>query len=307
MPEEKTQEQYENQHTENYYNQMGLDIKKLLKKKLASYKVATPPIEIPDVEPKGDTVETTPKIKDEKDETIGDTNNLKSDLEDISDDLDVIKIEQKFIDMKQELVDEFTHTIKGLKEELDDFKRREVPQIGSFDSGGIYKEKIFETATRVLDEVLVPIFNDVPDYSLISVQVSRVFDDGTVSDAMIAVSVTVTNEGYRYDFKVDVPVLNGIIYYPQYIQRGLKIIPITYEKVQEELESVSFRKLEPEKPYENKSNIYNNIGDNIYRRPDKQKWYDVENTEPPIVGMPPYNKWNPSREPSVTKPKKEEY
>jgi hypothetical protein len=207
--------------------------------------------------------------------------------------------------MKNEIIEEFTYTIKGLKQELDELQDRKVPDAGSFDSRGVYKEKLFEVVTRVLDDSLVHVFNDVPDYSLISSQVSRTFEDGTVSDAIVAVSVTVANEGYRYDFKVDVPILNGIVHYPQYIQRGLKIIPLTKEKIMEELESVSFRKMEPERPYD-KENIYDNVGDNIHRKPDKQKWYSIENTEPDMVGMPPKNTWYPNKQ-DTSRPRKEEY
>lgn len=312
---EKKDNTCENQHTENYYNQMGLDVKKLLKKKLAGYKIAAPPINIPDVEEEtaNKKEETLPKApigeppveKPPMEDNIGDVESIKSDLEDITDDLERIELEQRFENMKNEIIEEFTYTIKGLKQEVEDLKDRKVPDIGSFDSQGVYKEKLFEVVTRVLDDSLIHVFNDIPDYSLISSQVSRTFEDGTVSDAIVAVSATVSNEGYRYDFKVDVPILNGIVHYPQYIQRGLKIIPLTPEKIMEELESVSFRKMDPEHPY-NKSNIYNNIGDNIHRKPDKQKWYSIENYEPETVGLPPKNTWYPNKQ-DVSRSRKEEY
>jgi hypothetical protein len=304
----------EDQHTINYYNQMGLDVKKLLKKKLASYKMAAPPIDIPDVEEEATSKkeEVAPKLPEKEspvadsslEDNVGDVESIQSDLENISKGLDKIELEQKFENMKDEIIKEFTYTIKDLKQEVDDLKDRKVPDVGSFDSQGVFKEKLFEIVTRVLDESLVHIFNDVPDYSLISSQVSRTFENGTVSDAIVAVSATVSNEGYRYDFKVDVPILNGIVHYPQYIQRGLKIIPLTPEKIMEELESVSFRKIEPDHPY-SKDNIYNNVGDNIHRKPDKQKWYGVENYEPNTVGMPPNNTWYPSKQ-NMSKPRKEE-
>ena len=305
----------ENQHSENYYNQMGLDVKRLLKKKLAAYKVAAPPINIPNVEEKATIKkeETLPKApvgeppvdEPSAEDNIGDIESIQSDLEEITDGLEKIELEQKFENMKNEIIEEFTYTIKEFKQELDELKDRKVPDIGSFDSQGVYKEKLFEVVIHILDDSLVHIFDDIPDYSLISSQVSRTFEDGTVSDAIVAVSVTVSNEGYRYDFKVDVPILNGIVHYPQYIQRGLKIIPLTKEKIIEELESVSFRKIEPEYPYE-KNNIYNNIGDNIHRKPDNQKWYDVENVEPNTVGLPPKNTWYPNKQ-DTSKPRKKEY
>jgi len=278
----------EQKHTEEYFNQLGIDVKKLLKKKLASMnKKAAPPIDIPDVEEKKEETPTItpPPIKEESDK-IGDEEVIESDLKQIQQSLTDIELEQKIKNLRDELVDELNYTIRELKTELDNFKDRKVPEIGSFDSGGLYKERLFEVVTRVLDELLINIFYDIPDYSLIATQVSRTFDDGTVSDAIVSVNITVPNDGYRYDFKVDVPILNGIIHYPQYIQRGIKIIPITREKILEELESVSFRKMNIDKPYEGRMNLYNNIGDNIHRRPDDQKWYEISNIEPPPVGLP---------------------
>lgn len=313
---EKKDNVCENLHTENYYNQMGLDVKRLLKKKLAGYRTAAPPpIDIPDVEEEAadKKEETLPKAPTAKppiedisiEDNIGDIDAIQSDLEDITEDLGKFELERRFENMKDEIMEEFTYTIKELKQEVENLKDRKIPDFGSFDSRGVYKEKLFEVVTRVLDDSLIEIFNDIPDYSLISSQVSRTFEDGTVSDAIVAVSATVSNEGYRYDFKVDVPILNGIVHYPQYIQRGLKIIPLTKEKIIEELDSVSFRKMEPEEPY-SKSNIYNNIGDNIHRRPDNQKWYDIENHEPGSVGLPPKNTWYPNKQ-DTSRSRKKEY
>jgi ABC-type microcin C transport system permease subunit YejE len=79
--------------------------------------------------------------------------------------------------------------------------------------------------------------------------------------------------------------------YPLYIQRGQKIIPLTKKEIQEELDSMSYRKIDVEQPYE-KKNIFNNIGENIHRKPDEQKWYDViQNQQYKSVGMPPQTKW----------------
>ena len=238
----------EDQHTLNYYSQMGLDLKNLLKKKLATYKTAAPPIDIPDVEekaqekkedtlpkapvgePMGDTSLAPPPMEESSlEDNIGDIDEIMSSLTDIEEGLDKIEFEQRLNNMKEEIINEFSYTIKELKQEVDDLKDRKIPDVGSFDSQGVFKEKLFEIVTKVLDDSLIPIFNDIPDYSLISSQVSRTFENGTVSDAIVAVSATVSNEGYRYDFKVDIPILNGIVHYPQYIQRGLKIIPLTKE------------------------------------------------------------------------------
>lgn len=275
----------EDKHTTEYFDQLGFDVKKLLKKKLANIvKKAAPPIDIPDV------VEGLPEEGVPEAPEIGDVEEVTQELEDLKDTLDSVAMEARLNEIKEELTSELTSIIDGLQSELQEFKDRKVPETGGVDSGGVYKEKVYEAATYVLDKVLIDLFEDIPDYSLIANQVSRTFDDGTVSDGIVVVGVMVPNSGYRYDFKVDVPILNGIIQYPTYIQRGQKIIPLTYDKVQEELNSMAFRKVYVESPYE-KSNTFNNIGDNIHKRPDNQKWYDINNTEPRPVGIPPNSKY----------------
>jgi hypothetical protein len=304
-PIQKEQKDLENKHTQEYFDQMGYDVKNLLKKKIANIlKYAAPPIEIPDIEkskPKSEQKDIIiPKPvggespAPENDPQLGDINSIKSDIDQIKGSLADLEIDQKLEKIRDELIGEFTYTIKDLKKELDELKGRKVPEFGKFDSGGVYKEKLFELVTKVLDDVLVGLFNDIPDYSLLATQVSRTFDDGTVSDAIVSINATIPNDGYRYDFKIDIPILNGIVNYPTYIQRGLKIIPLTREKILEEMESVAFRKVEPERPYD-KSNIYNNVGDNIHRRPDDQKWYDIDHTSPAPTGMPPVHSWIPNR------------
>jgi len=280
--EEKKQE---GKHTEEYFDQLGFDVKKLLKKKLANIvKKAAPPFEIPDV------VEGLPEAGIPEAPEIEDVEAVTEELEDLKDTLEDAALETRINEIKEEFSSELESIVNELKSELQEFKDRKVPETGGIDSGGVYKEKVYEAATYVLDKILIDLFEDIPDYSLIANQVSRTFDDGTVSDGIIVVGVTVPNSGYRYDFKIDVPILNGIIQYPTYLQRGQKIIPLTRDKIQEELNSMAFRKIEVESPYE-RSNIFNNIGDNIHKRPSNQKWYDVENTEPRPVGMPPKSKY----------------
>ena len=89
----------------------------------------------------------------------------------------------------------------------------------------------------------------------------------------------------KYEFKIEIPVLNGLMQYPIYIQRGKKIIPLTKPEIQKELESLSYRKLDVDIPYK-KDNIFNNIGDNIHRKPNNQKWYDVKVDKVPQIGLP---------------------
>jgi len=306
MSKENLVKEKQDEHTTRYFEQLGFDIKKLLKKKLASItkEAQLPEIKLPEIEeeeklstgaPTEPPAGATPtgnvdlpdidlsaiETKQDKDE------DLVEDAEEIEELLDDAEMEARF----DEIRGEFEREIKELKGELSELKDRKVPEAGEFDTGGVYKEKVFEVVTRVLDSAIIHLFDDIPDYSLIASQVSRTFEDGTISDALVTVGVTIPNEGYRYDFKIDVPILNGIVQYPTYIQRGLKIIPLTREKIMDELDSMAFRKIDVATPYE-KDNIFNNIGDNITRRPDNQKWYDIHNTEPKPSAVPPMSKWD---------------
>lgn len=180
---------------------------------------------------------------------------------------------------------------KKLKEDIVNLKELKVPERKFIDTDGAYRDHLYLMATRVLDELLPELFEDIPDYSFVASQVSRLYEDGSVADAIIKIRVTVPKDNMKYEFDVDVPVLNGLMNYPLYIQRGQKIIPLTKKEIQEELDSISYRKLDVEQPYE-KKNIYNNIGENIHRKPDTQKWYDViPNQQYKSVGLPPQTKW----------------
>lgn len=291
-------ENNDDKHVKEYFDQLGFDVKKLLKKKMANMKQAeTTPFDIPEIEE--DVEPTSPEVSGGMNGGIAvdavltdseDIDAIKLELEELRRLLQEASVGQQLKDVKTEIIDEFEHTIHDLQTELNEIKERKVPEAGGFDTGGLYKEKIYDIVTRVLDKLLVPLFEDIPDYSLIANQVSRTYDDGTVSDAIVAVGVTVPNSGYRYDFKIDVPILNGIIQYPTYLQRGLKVIPLTKEKLFEELNSMAFRKLEVEAPY-TQENIFNSIGDNIHKRPDEQKWYDVKSTEPKPSALPSRSRW----------------
>jgi len=299
-------EKLEAAHKDAYYNQLGLDIKKLIKKKISTIvdKQAAPLPTIPDVEedptkpaaPSGAAASPMEPLPMETPETKADplagedSDKLMEKLNKLESALSELMTDEKLRSFKEEIMEEVAAITKKVQTELDELKSRQVPEIGSVDSGGVYKERIYDVAIRILDRVLIQFFEDIPDYSLIAVHVSRTFDDGTVSDAIVSVNVNIPNSGYRYDFKIDVPILNGIIQYPQYIQRGQKIIPLTKEKITDELNSMAFRKIDVENPY-SKSNIFNNIGDNIHKRPDNQKFYRVEKNEVAPVGLAPMSKW----------------
>lgn len=282
MSEEDNKKE-EHAHSDAYYSQLGLDVKKLLNKKV-SKTAAEAPFEIPEVE------EDKPAQEPGIGNLTKDNEKLKKELEELKAVVEKLSLEERFRQVKEDVMIEVEDLVKSLKQELEDIKDRKIPQAGEFDTGGMHKERLYEVATRVLDRVLLSLFDDIPDYSLLKTQVSRTFDDGTVSDALVSVNVTVPNDGYRYDFTIEVPVLNGIMQYPTYMQRGQKIIPLSREKIQEEINSMAFRKIEVEDPY-SKDNIFNNIGDNIHKKPDNQKFYETKNYEPNSVGVPPASRY----------------
>ena len=219
---------------------------------------------------------------------------LLKTIDDIKEQIQDLKSEMSFSVMKKKVLDEVDIKYNELEKELNSIKSRKIPEKKYFDTEGAYRDNLYGMATLLLDEFLPELFEEIPDYNFTSTQVSRTFEDGTVADALVTLMVTVPRDGMKYDFKVQIPVLNGLMQYPMYIQRGQKIIPLTKPEIQTELDSMSYRKLDIETPYE-KNNIFNNIGENIHRRPDEQKWYEVEpNTYKP-VGLPPDNKYKAQR------------
>ena len=208
--------------------------------------------------------------------------------------LDSAKNELNISVMKDELFQEVERKYRELEKELNSIKDRKIPEQKFFDTEGAFRDTLYGMATRMLDEFLPNLFEEIPDYDFTATQVSRTFEDGTVADAIITLRATVPKEGMKYEFKVEVPILNGLMQYPMYIQRGLKIIPLTKPEIQKELASMSYRKMDVQTPFE-KENIFNNIGDNIHRRIDRQKWYEVSPNEYKPVAMPPHSKFHIQR------------
>lgn len=213
---------------------------------------------------------------------------------DIKNQLDSTRNELNLSIMKDELLQEIENKYKQLEQELNSIKDRKMPEQKFFDTEGAFRDTLYNMATRMLDEFLPELFEEIPNYDFTATQVSRTFEDGTVADAIIVLRATVPKEGMKYEFKIEIPVLNGLMQYPMYIQRGQKIIPLTKPEIQRELDSMSYRKMDVQTPYE-KENIFNNIGENIHRRPDRQKWYEVSPNEYKPVAMPPGSKFHTQR------------
>lgn len=214
-------------------------------------------------------------------------------IDELQDLVDSLMLEQKLQETSDKIMEKVEHMLFDLKKRIDDLYDKKVPSRSFYDTEGAYTSQLFTLACEVLDKVIPQVFDDVPRYSLISTSVSDVYDDGTVENALVALSVTLSNEGNRYDFKVDLPVLGGVIQTPYYFERGRRLIPLTESALRRELESFSYRKMDVEKPME-KPNLYSNIGSNPLKREDTQKYYEVNDT-PQKSELPYDSSWNTSR------------
>ena len=216
-----------------------------------------------------------------------DKENMLKTIEDIKDQLRTVMDDTKIAIMKDKIIEEVQEHYKKLEQDLQSLKDRKIPERKFYDTEGTYREHLYGMAARMLDEVLPDLFEEIPEYSFTATQVSRIYDDGTVANALVTLMARVIKNGMKYDFKVDVPVLNGLMQYPMYIQRGNKLVPLTKAEVQEELGTLSYRKEDVEIPYSDNTAMFTPKSENIHKRKDNQKWYNViPNSYKPAV-LPP--------------------
>ena len=203
-----------------------------------------------------------PSVKDNSKELEG----LLKSVTKLNDDLSEMKNDLRFNQLEKYVKDH----VNKLNDELMDLVDRKVPKRETYDTEGVYREQLYNIVTEVLDGVLPDLLEEIPDYNFLASQVSRTYEDGTIADAIVSLNIVVPRDGNRYDFKMDIPILNGIIQIPQYFTRGLKIVPLTKPEVQRELNSMTYRKMDIDTPYE-KENIFSNLGENYGKQPDTQK------------------------------------
>jgi len=219
---------------------------------------------------------------------------LLLDIADAKNELQNLEREIKINDSKEEILDEVNHLIRGLRKELEDLKSRKVPVRKEYETENSYKEQLYPQAVNVLDDIIVPLIDAIPDYNLVATQISTTFDDGTIKNGIVTISIVINNNDFRHDFKVDVPVLNGLLQSPLYITRGRKVIPLTAEALYEELNSESFVRISP--TYRQKDNMFSNIGQNILRKHDDQKLYPTYQHEMSPHSKPLDGTWVPNKQ-----------
>lgn len=217
------------------------------------------------------------------------TDSIERELQDLKDVVQDLEREEKLKDLKEEIKQDVLKQMSPLQKELDEFKERKVPEKREFETDGAYKEQLYPIVTNVLDKIVVPLLNIVPDYNLISTQITDVFEDGSIKNGIVSINMIVPNNDFRYDFRVDVYVLNGLIQAPSHVMRSRKLIPMTQKDLYNEINTYSYRKVDPSYTY--KKSPFSNTGENPLRRPDNQKFYEVDNKEPASSSISEDHKW----------------
>lgn len=241
--------------------------------------------------PQLDQVQTD-NVEESKEDALG----LALELQDLKNEFQNLERELRLNDLKEDINYEVSKIVKGLRKEIDDFKARKVPQRAEYDTEGAYKEQLYPLVVNVLDNLLLSLVDIVPDYNLIATQVSEVYEDGSIKNGIVTISIVIPYNDYKHEFKVDVPVLNGLIQSPQYMTRGRTIVPFTEESIYSEITKESFVKLSPY--YKKKDNLFSNSGENPLRQHDNQKVYPTEDRSNNDIDMS-QNRWVANRQRSI--------
>ena len=292
------QQELRNQETEDVMAILypEINVKPLLKKKA----LQIPPIRQKKEDTGADTAapasssqEVTPEVNEEDLgkalDSAKEMDVLKQELQELREAIQDLEREKRLQELKEDMRKEVQEEIAGIQKELDELKDRKIPERKEFETDGAYKEQLYPLVTNVLDKILIPLVNLIPDYNLVSTQISSTYQDGTIENGIVSVNIMMPYNDYRYDFKISVPILNGLIQTPSFVARGGKIIPLTQKDLYNELNTYSFRKLEVNNSF--RKNPFTNTGENIHRKEDNQKFYETHNPQPQSVGLDESSKW----------------
>ena len=218
--------------------------------------------------------------------------NLFQEIQELKDSLQHLELQTKLNTLEERIELHVDNKIESLKKELNELKDRKIPPRGQIETDGAYKEQLYPIAIGLLNKVLLPLIDIIPEYNLIRTSITDTYEDGTIRNGIVTIGVQIPNNDYRYDFKVEIAVLNGLMQYPTYVTRGRKIIPLTQNAMYQEINTYSFKSITT---HTYKGNPFSNTGENIHRKEDEQKFYPVDSNENPNVGMPDDSKWNAFR------------
>jgi len=179
---------------------------------------------------------------------------------------------------KNVLIEEISDKISSLNSKFDEFQKHITPDRTKYDSEVIYKNRVYEKVVSILDEILINMLDGlVPDYTLISIQNTKYFDDGSICNSLVDLSMKIYYQNVTVNFTVQVPIVNGIIFSPLYIQKQNKIVPLMKEEIYKELLAASGVALDSISPNLNiNKNIFSPVSDTFRVRQDpNQKEYLV--------------------------------
>lgn len=220
----------------------------------------------------------------------------KQDLETVNQKLsEIYKIMDGYVssgdleDFENRVSKIFNSSVETMENKLESFKKTVVPSRKQYESDTLFKKNLYDAVCQMLDELLVPLFERVPDYNLLSFQNTEYNKDGSVSNALVSINSTVDNGDYSYTFKIDVPILGGIINAPTFISRGNKIIPLLKANIQKEITTFSYVKAPQIDDQEGRDNLYNANPDRMYHKEDNQTQYHTVNQ--PFISVNPGGKF----------------
>lgn len=141
---------------------------------------------------------------------------------------------------KNVLLEEVSNKLLELNSKFDKFQEHITPERTRFESEVVYKNRVFEKVTSVLDQILIPLFDGiVPDYNLLAIQNTKYYNDGAVCNSLVDISLKVYYQNVAVTFSTQVTILNGVIYSPMYLQKCNKLVPLIKEEIYRELVEAS--------------------------------------------------------------------
>lgn len=133
---------------------------------------------------------------------------------------------------KNVLMEAFSEKLAELNDKFIEFQRHLVPDRKVYDNEVVYKSNVASVAVKVVDNDLLPILTEIassPDYSILSVSTTKYFEDGTVCNSLVDIDIKIYYKNVACNFSAQIPILNGVVYSPMYLQHYGKLIPIIKE------------------------------------------------------------------------------
>jgi hypothetical protein len=140
---------------------------------------------------------------------------------------------------KDVLLSEIASNIQMLNNEFLEFKKRLVPDRAFEESDVIYKNEVYNKASEFLDSLLLPLLDGLaPEYTHIAAQYTKFYDDGSVCNSLVDLGVRVPFQNIMVNYTVQIPILNGVMLAPLFLQRMHKLIPFMKEDIYRDLYSL---------------------------------------------------------------------